>query len=93
MSLLSLDSVVGRRPDPLTAPVDGDLAMFDPRQGRYFGVDAVGHRIWDLLERPQSVAELCRALQLEFDVPAETCQSDVLAFLRNLDRAELLEVS
>jgi hypothetical protein len=89
---LALDTVVVRRTEPLTAPVDDDLVMLDPRGSRYFGLDAVGHRIWDLLEHPRSVAALCSELQEQFDVDAETCRADVLAFLAELESAELLEI-
>jgi coenzyme PQQ synthesis protein D (PqqD) len=89
---LTLESVVARRAEPLTAPVDGELVMLDPRRSRYFGLDAVGHRIWELLESPRSVGALCTELQREFDVDAESCQGDVLAFLEQLEKAELVEL-
>jgi len=89
---LTLESVVARRAEPLTAPVDGELVMLDPRRSRYFGLDAVGHRIWELLESPRSVEALCSELQGEFDVDAESCQGDVLVFLGQLAEAELVEV-
>jgi hypothetical protein len=91
VSSLSLDSVVVRRGEPLTAPVDGELVMLDPRQSRYFGLDSIGHRVWDLIEQPRSVGALCSELQDEFEVAAETCRADVLAFLEQLEDAELIE--
>jgi len=90
---LSLDAVVARRPEPLTAPVDGELVMLDPRQGQYFGLDRIGHRIWELLERPQPIDALCAALQAQFDVSAETCRADVLRFVEQLADAELVEIT
>jgi hypothetical protein len=90
---LSLETVVARRDEPLTAPVDDELVMLDPRQSVYFGLGPTGRRIWELLERPQSVGELCAELEGEFDVSAEACRADVLAFLAQLDEAELLEIS
>lgn len=66
--------------------------MLDPRQSTYFGLDAIGRRIWALLERPLSVDELCRTLESEFDVTAADCRADVLAFLEQLDQADLLEI-
>jgi hypothetical protein len=92
MANLTLETVVARRAEPLTAPVDGELVMLDPHRSRYFGLDAVGHRIWELLERPRSVGALCAELQGEFDVDAENCLGDVLAFLEELAEAELVEV-
>lgn len=92
MPKLSSEAVVVRRPGPLTAPVDGELVMLDRRSSRYFGLDPIGHRIWELLEEPRSVESLCTALQSQFDVSPETCQADVLRFLEQLEQAELLDV-
>lgn len=92
MPTLSLDTVVARSEEPLTAEVDQELVMLDPRDSRYYGLDPIGRRIWELLERPRPVDELCAALQDEFDVPPETCRSDVFAFLEQLSDARLLEI-
>lgn len=85
--------MVARRAAPLTAPVDRELVMLDPEKGRYFGLDSVGHRIWELIETPKSVESLCGALQAEFDVSHETCRADVVAFLDQMQKAELVEIS
>lgn len=66
--------------------------MLDPRLSRYYGLDRIGHRIWDLLERPQSVSELCAVLEGEFDIATEACRADVCAFLQQLQEAELLDI-
>jgi hypothetical protein len=89
---LSPETVIARRPEPLTARVDDELVMLDPRESRYYGLDRIGHRIWELLERPRSVSELCAALEDEFSVSPETCRADVLPFLEQLEEAELLDV-
>jgi hypothetical protein len=86
------EAVVARRSEPLTATVDGELVMLDPRTSRYFALDAVGLRVWELLEQPHSVAALCKALEDEFDVSPEACRRDVLAFLEQLETAELLDI-
>ncbi len=89
---VSPETIVARRSEPLTAPVDGELVMLDPRRGEYFGLDAIGHRVWQLLERPRTVESLCSALETEFDVTPETCRADVLAFLEQLSDAQLVEL-
>ena len=58
--------------------------MLDTEAGQYFGLNAVGTYIWEMLERPRSVPELCAAVCAEFDVDAATCDADVPAFLRRL---------
>jgi hypothetical protein len=90
--MVTLDSVLARRPDPLTAPVDGELVMLDTRKSLYFGLDHVGRRVWELLAEPQSVAALCGTLEREFDVTRETCRTDVVAFLERLREQDLVEV-
>ena len=65
--------------------------MLDPKRSRYFGLDPIGRRIWELLERPRSVDAICGTLQEEFDVTAETCRADVLTLLGELQDAELLD--
>ena len=88
---LSLETVVARRDETLTARVDDDLVMLDTRQSRYFGLDAPARRIWELLGEPRSVESICTTLRDEFEVSAERCSRDVLAFLEQMSDAGLVE--
>jgi coenzyme PQQ synthesis protein D (PqqD) len=89
---LALETVIARRPDPLTAPVDDELVMLDTRKSVYFGLDRIGRRIWDLLDQPRPIGALCKTLEGEFDVSPETCRDDVLAFVGQMAEAGLVEV-
>lgn len=60
------------------------VVMMDTRVGRYYELDAVGARIWALIEPGPRVAELCEAVAAEYDVDRDTCRDDVLAFLDEL---------
>jgi hypothetical protein len=91
MAALSLETVVARRDEPLTARVDDDLVMLNPVQSRYFGLDAIGRRVWELLEEPRSVDAICTSLQDEFDVSPQTCRADVLTFLEQMVDAGLVD--
>jgi hypothetical protein len=90
--MLSAETVIVRRPEPLTAPVDAELVMLDTRKSLYFGLDRVGRRIWDLLEEPRSIGALCATLEGEFEVAPERCRADVLAFVEQMREADLVEV-
>ena len=79
-----------RSDSPLTAAVDGEVVMLDPSTSRYYGLEGVGGRIWDLLAEPRSVDELVAALVLEFDVEADTCRQEVAAFTDDLVAAGLV---
>ncbi len=80
-----------RSSDPLTRQVDGEIVMFHPSRGEYFALGEVGSRIWELLERPLSMTDVCNHLRSEFDVDEDTCRTQVGAFLDELAAAQLLE--
>lgn len=86
------DTVLQRRPEPLTAQVDGETVMFHPDEGSYFALGAVGTRVWALLDDPVSLAALIQRLQGEFDVEEATCRGDVLKFVDELIDSGLIEV-
>jgi hypothetical protein len=82
---IGLETTVTRDADILYAPVGAEEGvMMSVTKGRYYGVDAVGLRIWELLETPATVAEVCARLQEEFEVDAPTCDAEVLQFVNDL---------
>lgn len=66
------------------APVKHEAVMLNIDQGRYHSLNEVGARIWELLESPQTVRQLCHHLCDEFDVEESACHTAVLEFVRAL---------
>jgi len=56
----------------------------------FFGFDEVGSRIWELLGRPCSVAELVVVLASEYDAPDSQLRTDTARFLEGLCEAQLV---
>jgi hypothetical protein len=82
---ITFQTELRRGDDVLCAPVDADnFVMMSVAHGRYYGLDAVGGRIWELLGAPRTVAAICSALGEEFEVDDETCRGDVLGFIADL---------
>ena len=90
--MISDSTLVVRSPEPLTAAVDGEIVMLSPDRGAYFGLNAVGSSIWELIGEPRTVSSLCQALMDQYDVDRETCDAEVVGFLGQLERAGLVEV-
>ncbi|MEA2399176.1 MAG: hypothetical protein QOK25_2732 [Thermoleophilaceae bacterium] len=82
-----------RRPEPLTAQVDGETVMFQPDAGSYFALGVVGTRVWDLLSEPRSVADICATLRGEFAIDPHTCRSEVLAFVNEMHDKQLVKAA
>ena len=78
--------------EPLAVEVDRSIVMMSLDQGKYYGLEGVGGRIWKLMEEPVTVAELCRVLQSEFEVDEEVCQREVVEFLTQLAAERLIHV-
>jgi hypothetical protein len=71
-------------PDLMISDLDGDTVMMSLERSAYFGLDAVGSRIWQLLAQPTTLQALCAQLMAEFTVDEATCQRDVVNFIHQL---------
>jgi hypothetical protein len=83
------DSIITLDPQHLSANLDDEIVLLNPRTARYHAVHGTGNAIFKLLDRPRSVRELCAEMTARFDVPADTCEREVLDFVRALVREEL----
>ena len=77
----------------MTAPVDQEIVLLNLAGNNYISLDAIGRRIWELLENPIDVNDLCRQLETEFEGPREAISADVLSFLAELEREGLVRVA
>ena len=83
--IVEMGTALSRNRDILFAPIGAEEAvMMSIEAGRYYGVNAVGARIWELLETPRTIEQLCTQLCDEFDVDAQTCEVAVVEFTRKL---------
>lgn len=90
---MPMHAIVVRTPGEVSADVDGEVVILSIDSGKYYNLDAVGSRIWALVEAPLSIAALHELLVGEFDVDRETCREDLLSFLRELHACGLLQIS
>lgn len=78
--------------DVLASEFGDELIILNLRDGVYYGLEDVGARIWQLLQRPISVAALRDALVTEFEVDPARCEQDVLTLLADLAGKGLVEI-
>lgn len=72
--------------------IEGETVLLDVERQHYYGLDAVGTRVWQLLVERRTVDALVSAMLSEFDVDEATLRRDVAALLDRL-KAEGLIVS
>jgi len=89
---LSASSKISRNPELLHAAAGDEMVMLSVEAGNYYGLDPIGRRIWDLLDEPARVSEICSRLTAEYQVEPEECEADVLSFLRELVERRIVNV-
>ena len=89
---IGLDTIVAQASGLVTANMDGEKVMLSIEKGKYFGLNGIGSRIWELLEKPILVRAMVSVLLQEYDVEEKTCQQDVQVFLSKLYAQELVKI-
>jgi hypothetical protein len=85
------DARVARADGLVASEIDGDLVILSIDSGHFFHLNATGSRLWDLLDAPMTVAELCDKARQRFAVDADECRRDVGAFVQGLRDKGLLQ--
>ena len=79
-------------PDVLFQEVSGELVLLDLSSESYFGLDAIGARIWGLLESGASVGNVLDTLMEEYEVERGTLEADLGELLDKLAEAGLISM-
>jgi hypothetical protein len=90
--VVSGDSTVVAAKDQVSSDLGGEVAILDLKAGVYYGLDAVGARIWSLIQEPRTVNEIRNILLEEYEVEPERCERDLLVLLQRLADEGLIEV-
>jgi hypothetical protein len=61
-----------------------ETVILDLASGNYFGLDAVGARVWQLITDGCAPAAVCETLLVEYDVEPRQLESDVDRLLHQL---------
>jgi hypothetical protein len=76
----------------LSQTLGGEVLLLDLKSEQYFGLDAIGTRIWELIGELGDVDRVFEALVTEYDAEPETLANDLRALLAKLVGAGLLHV-
>lgn len=90
---IELNSLIVRGENILSTPIDNELVILNIAKNNYVGLDEIGLRIWELLEKPIRVDELCNQLNREFEATPEQIIDDVIPFLADLDSEGLVNLT
>lgn len=89
---ISLGSTVVAAEGQVYSEIGEEVAILDLKAGTYYGLDAVGARVWELVQGPKSVGEIRDVLLEEYEVEPARCERDLLALLQRLAQEGLIKV-
>jgi hypothetical protein len=89
---MSRDEYVVQDDEPTAALVDGEVFMLSPRAQSYFGLGETGTKIWNFIQRPRKISEICDELTQTYDVEPDVCERETLIFLEELLEQKLIRV-
>ena len=70
----------------------GEAAILNLKSCIYYGLDSVGSRVWSLIQKPSTLAEIRNVLLSIYDVDGGDLESDLRELLTQLSEHGLIEV-
>lgn len=80
-----------KKEEHLSARIDTIEVLMSMHDGKYYSLNGVASRIWELLIKPLSLSELCSILQGEYAISKEICENEVRTYLAQLLKMQLIE--
>ncbi len=77
--------------DVLLSELDGESVLLNLKTETYFGLDAVGTRMWSALTKADSIQAAYEVLKTEYDVDPDRLREDLISILEKLLEHGLLE--
>lgn len=87
-------TTIARSEGVLSRVLDGEAVLLDTEGGAYFGLNAVGTRVWELIGATGTTEDaLLTALLTEFDVSRDVLARDLRDLLSGLEQRRLIKIA
>ena len=90
---MTINNTISRSDNFVFNEVDGELVMMNIETGAYASMNETGKSIWTMLDEPKTIDSVIITLMEEYEIDRAACEADVLPFIENLAKAEILNVA
>lgn len=90
MTTITLETTVRKNEEIFTGTIDNEIVAMSIQNGKYYHLNETGSRILALLDHPHSVRELCEAMEGHYRVDGTVCRQDVLEFMQEMAKYNLI---
>ncbi len=74
----------------LPAP-QNKLWMYNVSHQRYYHVDEMAALVWQAIQQPRTLNEICAIIMEHFPISREECERELLALLNEMETAGLIQ--
>ena len=92
MTKITINSIVVVADEVVSCDLDGEAAILDIKDGIYYGLDPVGAKIWNLIQKPMVLEEVIKIILNEYEVDKDQCTNDVFELIEELLDNRLVKV-
>ena len=90
MQVITRESTVVASKDQVSSDLAGEAVILSLASAKYYGLDTVGSRIWQLVQMPTTIAAVRDAIMAEYEVDAERCEASIVRLLNELGEQGLV---
>jgi hypothetical protein len=90
--VINTNTKIVRNNEIISSDMDDETVMMNIEKGEYYGINPIGSRIWELIETPRKVSNICEKLCEEYDVTQEKCNNDVMHFLNHMAEKKIITI-
>jgi len=72
--------------------MEGETILLQLESGNYFSLNEAGVTVWNALDAPRTLKELCDRVADEYEVDEERCKQDVLRLVLHLADEHMVEL-
>ncbi|HEV8722563.1 MAG TPA: PqqD family peptide modification chaperone [Candidatus Binatia bacterium] len=89
---LSRSTTIKAIEEQLSCDLAGEAVILSLKSGEYFGLNELGARIWNLIQKPRTLGELVELLMLEYEVAIDQLERDLTSLLDEMCTQGLVDV-
>jgi hypothetical protein len=90
---MNVNQTISLSPDVISQEVSGETVLLDLKSENYFGLDAVGTRIWQLIRDNGDLQVILETILDEFDADEARIRGDLDALLSEIADLGLITVT
>jgi hypothetical protein len=92
LARINSKSIIERTIDQVSSVLDDEVVILNTNTGKYFNLNPVGSRVWEIIETPSSIEAIVNQIMDEYSVDRDRCQSDIIQLTGKLLDADLVKV-